>query len=145
MSSVLVFAGLAGSQASAQAVSARTLLTPDDPLIEPRPLLWRTITVRGTVDRILEDQAFTLRSRSIKQGLLVVYSSSTKSHTTLQVGQEVEVRGTVRILSRKEVARLAQVIGLGLTYDGRPAGHGNHPYILAYEIRTGERVEDSNS
>lgn len=135
MSSVLVFVGLAGSQARAQALSAQTCLTPDIPLSEPRPMLWQTVSVHGTVDRILEEHAFTLRSRTAKQGLLIVHGPATGGDPPLEVGQEVEVVGTVRILSRGEVARLADAVGLQLGHDGRPSGHGDHPYILAFAVR----------
>ena len=136
LSSMLVFVGLTTSQASAQARTARTGVTPDEALAEPRPLLYRTVAVRGRIARIYNSRYLALASRSVRQGLLVVLDGHVlKAEGSLYVGQEVVVTGEVRLLNSAESRALASAVGLGLPLDNRPFGYSNHPYIMAQEVR----------
>lgn len=133
-----MFVGLTTSQASAQARTARTGVTPDEALAEPRPLLHRTVAVHGRIARIYNRRYLALASRSVRQGLLVVVDShALEAEGTLYAGQEVVVTGEVRLLDPAESRALAGATGLGPPLDNRPFGYSNHPYIMAQEVRPG--------
>jgi len=138
LSSLLVFVGLAASQASAESRPRLAALGPDEALCEPRRLLFQAVTVEGEIVRVLSHRAFALRSRSVRQGLLVVLSDQAmQREALLAVGRRVVVSGTVRLLGRQEGRALEREFGLDLNRDGLPIAYGNHPYVLALEVHLG--------
>ncbi len=134
LSSLLVLEGLTASRASAAAVPELPARMADEILTEPRHFLWRDVAVDGEVGRSISGRAFALRSRTVRQGLLVVLDEPAASAApTVSSGRPVEVRGTVHVLTRQEVRALKKRLGVDL--DSLLATHGNHPYILALEVR----------
>lgn len=135
LSSALVFVGLATGRASVQGKATLTEVTPDEALAEPRPLLFRTVDVRGRVARVYDGRFFTLQSRSVRQGLLVLVGDHTSTIAVpLQAGEEVVVTGEVRMLSREEASALVHSVGRGLPLGDRASLYSDHPYIVAQAV-----------
>ncbi len=140
LSGLLITGGLNASGANAEAGPARTALAPDAVLDEPRHFVSQSIAIDGEVARVLGPRAFTLRSRSVRQGLLVVLTEQgLRAGPAPQEGQAVEADGTIRLLDRREVHALGQEFGLDLSRDPALASYGSHPYLLARSIRPGRR------
>ncbi|MDI7274777.1 MAG: hypothetical protein QME94_02245 [Anaerolineae bacterium] len=136
--SLLVLRGMAAGQASVQPGQEHPVQVPDEILETPRRYLHQSVAVEGEIARVLSDRVITLRSRSVRKGLLVVLSDEAcDPGLRLTEGQPVRVEGIVRTLHRPEVSALEERYGLGVSRQSLLASFGSHPYVLAYEVRPG--------
>ncbi len=133
LSGVLVLLGLSLSRARAAVAADRVEV--DAILAQPRRYLERRVTLRGVVGRVWGNGIVALRSRPLRQGLLVVLSDACVQQGGLREGQEVEVTGRVRALSRSELVGFRR-LGVQVRDDVLLAVSGRDPYLLAEEVRT---------
>ncbi len=134
-SGLLILAGWQGSRASAQAGPPLGSVGPDAILDDPRQYLGQTVAVDGEVARVLGRRAVALRSRSARQGLLVVLSDTAAEAGPLHEGQAVRVLARVRPMSRQEAQMLPRAQAGEMDPGDLLGTYRDDPYLLALQVR----------
>ncbi|HOG45472.1 MAG TPA: hypothetical protein PLJ35_12905 [Anaerolineae bacterium] len=134
LSGLLVVAGLSAGRARAEVQGAPATAEASAILAQPRGYLFRSVVVRGEVIRLWGRRALALRCHSVRQGLLIVLSEHA-AEAGLRAGQTVDVSGSVRSVSRKELQALDHGRGVDADSGRLLARYGGDPYILADEVQ----------
>ncbi len=135
MSASLVLVGLSSNRVRAAADVASPQAEVNSIIAQPRGYLFKSVVVRGEVMRIWGEHLVALRSRPVRQGLLIVLRAQDVAAAGLHVGQTVEVAGSVRPMCRQEVQALRHELGFDMGGDSLLATFSGDPYILAQEVR----------
>ncbi len=134
LSGLLILAGWQGSRASAQAGPPLGSVGPDAILDDPRQYLGQTVAVDGEVARVFGRRAVALRSRSARQGLLVVLSDAAEAGP-LRQGQAVRVLAMVRPMNRQEARMLPRALAGEIDPADLLGTYRDDPYLLALQVR----------
>lgn len=133
---LLVLAGVRAQDARASGGPGLAPLQTHDILGRPRRYLTQTVAVRGRIARVWGNRVLALRDHTVRAGLMIFLGDdSLQSQVYLREGEEVEVIGTVRVLTREEAQALERQFGANLHRDDLRATYALHPYILAQKVK----------
>lgn len=125
-----------GCQGAVDAASASVApVALDEIVAEPQRFVGHSITAEGCVDRIVGEQVIALRGQAANQDVLaVVNNPALKAVDSIDVGDTLRIVGAVQMISREQLRKVEQQLGIALDEDKLLGLAKQGPFIVASSI-----------
>lgn len=121
------------------ASSQQVVVEIDAILMNPETFQNELVTVEGSVFRLITDRSFVLKGYSSTGEILIIKDNNVmRSGPQTTVGENIQIGGTVKVLSEKELGRLECQLSAAFNVEDYQPYLGQ-PYLFAVSIRALKR------